>query len=92
MQTLALITSPNCFMIKKSRVSIVELARELNVSITVSRALNDNVNIGRDACRVKDCAEVWVCANHSAIKLQSGKNRAIGVIVPNIAQLLLCCC
>ncbi|WP_411766024.1 LacI family DNA-binding transcriptional regulator [Winogradskyella sp. A3E31] len=68
-------------------ITIKELAKELNVSIsTVSKALNDNPEISADTVkRIKELAKLRnYKPNKSAVSLKSSKTNTIGVIVPDI--------
>lgn len=73
-------------------VTLKQLAKELNVSIsTVSKALNNSVEIGEDtARRVKELAELYnYKPNKVALSLKNNKTKTIGVIIPNILNRFL---
>jgi LacI family transcriptional regulator len=68
-------------------ITIKELARELNVSIsTVSKALNNNPEISNTT--IKRIKELAVLRNYkpnkAAVSLKSSKTMTIGVIIPDI--------
>ncbi|MCC1485441.1 LacI family DNA-binding transcriptional regulator [Winogradskyella immobilis] len=68
-------------------VTIKELARELNVSIsTVSKALNDNPEISDiTIARIKELAVLRnYKPNKAAVSLKRNKTMTIGVIIPDI--------
>lgn len=68
-------------------ITIKELARELNVSIsTVSKALNDNPEISDTTIkRIKELAALRnYKPNKAAVSLKSNKTMTIGVIIPDI--------
>ena len=68
-------------------ITIKELARELNVSIsTVSKALNDNPEISDVTIkRIKELATLRnYKPNKAAVSLKSNKTMTIGVIIPDI--------
>lgn len=68
-------------------VTIKELAKELNVSIsTVSKALNDNPEISEDTVkRVKELALLRKYKpNKTAVNLKNSSTKTIGVIIPDI--------
>ena len=72
---------------QKRHISLKDLARELNVSIsTVSRALKDHPNISPEVkSQVKKLAEEWnYRPNPLAMGLLRQKTRTIGVIVPDL--------
>ena len=72
---------------RKRHISLKDLARELNVSIsTVSRALKDHPNISPEVKeRVKKLAEEWdYRPNPLAMGLLRQNTRTIGVIVPDL--------
>ncbi len=72
---------------RKRHISLKDLARELNVSIsTVSRALKDHPNISPEVkARVKKLAEEWdYRPNPLAMGLLRQNTRTIGVIVPDL--------
>ncbi|MFI3259802.1 MAG: LacI family DNA-binding transcriptional regulator [Rikenellaceae bacterium] len=74
---------------KKSRVSIFDIAQELGVSpSTVSRALNNNMAISeRMRSRVQSVAnKMNYIPNNGARQMKTGLNRTIGVIVPVISR------
>ncbi|MDD7886829.1 LacI family DNA-binding transcriptional regulator [Flavivirga sp. 57AJ16] len=73
-------------------VTLKQLARELNVSIsTVSKALNNSEEIGEDTVRrVKELAELYnYRPNKVALSLKQNKTKTIGVIIPNILNHFL---
>ena len=68
-------------------ITIKELAKELNVSVsTVSKALNNNPEISTETTRrIKELAKLRnYKPNKSAVSLKSSKTNTIGVIVPDI--------
>lgn len=72
---------------QKRHISLKDLARELNVSIsTVSRALKDHPNISPEVKeQVKRLAEAWnYRPNPLAMGLLRQNTRTIGVIVPDL--------
>ncbi len=74
---------------KKGRVTITDIARELNISpSTVSRALNDNPAIKKETKeRVRTLAEkLGYQPNFLALSLLQKKSYTIGVIVPEITS------
>lgn len=73
----------------KSRITLKELAKLLNVSVsTVSKALNDSPEISpKTIRRVKELAALHKYRpNPTAVNLKSSKSGTVGVIVPNIAN------
>src|SRR5690606_11600619 len=73
----------------KSRITLKELARLLNVSVsTVSKALNDSPEISPKTIeRVKELAALHnYRPNPTAVNLKSSKSGTIGVLIPNIAN------
>jgi LacI family transcriptional regulator len=69
--------------------TIKEIARLLKLSIsTVSRALHDHISIGIDTRqKVKNLAlELNYEPNQTAIFLQQGKTKTIGVILPELSE------
>ncbi|TXE09684.1 LacI family transcriptional regulator [Seonamhaeicola algicola] len=73
-------------------VTLKQLARELNVSIsTVSKALNNSEEIGEETVRrVKELAELYnYKPNKVALSLKQNKTKTIGVIIPNILNHFL---
>jgi LacI family transcriptional regulator len=73
----------------KSRITLKELAKLLNVSVsTVSKALNDSPEISpRTIVRVKELAALHKYRpNPTAVNLKNSKSGTVGVIVPNIAN------
>ncbi|MDQ0107665.1 LacI family transcriptional regulator [Chitinophaga terrae (ex Kim and Jung 2007)] len=76
-------------MSKRSEKTIVDIAEELNLSVsTVSRALNDNPNISiRTKEKVKKMArKMGYRPNALAAGLRSSKSKTIGLIVPRISM------
>jgi LacI family transcriptional regulator len=76
-------------MSKRSEKTIVDIAEELNLSVsTVSRALNDNPNISaRTKDKVKKMArKMGYRPNALAAGLRSSKSKTIGLIVPRISM------
>jgi len=74
---------------KKSNITIKDLARELNLSpSTISRALKDHPDIGVETKKlVKDLAEkLNYQPNSVALSLRQSKTNTIGVIIPEIAH------
>ena len=72
---------------KKSQITLADLARELGVSVsTVSRALRDHPAISADTkMQVQQLAERWQYEpNQLALSLLHKKTFAIGVVVPEI--------
>ena len=70
----------------KKKVTIYDIARELNVTVsTVSRALNDSKSISKETKeQVRDMAKKMnYSPNKLAASLKSGKTFTIGVIVPS---------
>jgi LacI family transcriptional regulator len=70
----------------KKKVTIYDIARELNVTVsTVSRALNDSKSISKETKeQVRDMAQKMnYSPNKLAASLKSGKTFTIGVIVPS---------
>ena len=73
----------------KSRITLKELARLLNVSVsTVSKALNDSPEISPKTIeRVKELAALHhYRPNPTAVNLKSSRTGTIGVLIPNIAN------
>ncbi|MHA6280371.1 LacI family DNA-binding transcriptional regulator [Salinimicrobium sp. CAU 1759] len=73
----------------KSRITLKELAKLLNVSVsTVSKALNDSPEISPKTIeRVKELAALHKYRpNPTAVNLKSSKSGTIGVLIPNIAN------
>ncbi len=73
----------------KAEISIVDIAKELDISAaTVSRALNDNKRISEATRkRVKDKAkEMGYRHNSMASSLRNRRSRIIGLIVPRISM------
>lgn len=73
----------------KSRITLKELAKLLNVSVsTVSKALNDSPEISPKTIeRVKELAALHKYRpNPTAVNLKSSKSGTIGVVVPNISN------
>ena len=73
----------------KSRITLKELARLLNVSVsTVSKALNDSSEISPKTIeRVKELAALHnYRPNPTAVNLKSSKSGTVGVIIPNISN------
>ncbi|MFD2518517.1 LacI family DNA-binding transcriptional regulator [Salinimicrobium flavum] len=73
----------------KNRITLKELARLLNVSVsTVSKALNDSPEISpKTVERVKELAALHKYRpNPTAVNLKSSKSGTIGVIIPNISN------
>ncbi|SDL01746.1 LacI family transcriptional regulator [Catalinimonas alkaloidigena] len=74
---------------KKKRVSIIDIARELNVTpSTVSRALNGSSRIGEETRRaVMDLAEKWgYRPNPFAKSLLLNKTFNVGLIIPEFTH------
>jgi LacI family transcriptional regulator len=74
---------------KKSNITIKDLARELSVSpSTISRALKDHPDISTETKKaVKELAEKWnYQPNSVALSLRQNKTNTIGVIIPEIAH------
>ncbi|MFQ3215212.1 MAG: LacI family transcriptional regulator [Marivirga sp.] len=74
---------------KKSNITIKDLARELSVSpSTISRALKDHPDISTGTKKaVKELAEKWnYQPNSVALSLRQSKTNTIGVIIPEIAH------
>lgn len=68
-------------------VTIKDIAKKLNLSVsTVSRALSGSTNIASDTCDlIKETADkLGYMPNPLAKRLQSGKTRIVGLILPNI--------
>lgn len=75
---------------KKGQITIKDIARSLNISIsTVSRALNDNPSISLDTRRIvqKFAKEHKYNPNSWAQLLRSNQSSIIGVIVPELANI-----
>ncbi len=73
-------------------VTLKQLAKELNVSIsTVSKALNNSNEIGKETViRVKALAKLYnYKPNKVALSLKNNKTKTIGVIIPNILNRFL---
>lgn len=76
----------------KNMVTLKQLAKELNVSIsTVSKALNNSEEIGEETIRrVKELAELYrYKPNKVALSLKQNKTKTIGVIIPDILNHFL---
>ena len=74
---------------KKSNITIKDLAKELNVSpSTISRALKDHPDISPETKRlVMELSERWnYQPNSVALSLRQSKTNTIGVIIPEIAH------
>ncbi len=74
---------------KQKPVTIKEIARRLNVSVsTISRALHDHPSIGlRMRQQVQKLAkELKYEPNQAAISFKQGKTFTIGVILPNLGE------
>ncbi len=79
-------------MMKKKKITLKELAKNLNVSIsTVSKALNDSHEISKATKRkIQKVAKQYnYTPNKPASSLKSGKTKTIGVIIPNILDRFL---
>lgn len=73
----------------KSKITLKELAKLLNVSVsTVSKALNDSPEISpKTAERVKELAKLHnYKPNPVAVNLKKSKTGTIGVVIPNISN------
>jgi len=73
-------------------VTLKQLARELNVSIsTVSKALNNSEEIGEETIkRVKELADLYnYKPNKVALSLKQNRTNTIGVIIPDILNHFL---
>ena len=73
----------------KKKVTLKQIARELDVSIsTVSKALRDSVEISEDTRqKVKAFAKLYnYRPNNIALSLQNQKTKTIGVIIPEIVH------
>ncbi len=73
----------------KSKITLKELAKLLNVSIsTVSKALNDSPEISpKTSERVKELASLHnYKPNPVAVNLKKSKTGTIGVVIPNISN------
>ena len=73
----------------KKPTTIKEIARLLNISAsTVSRALHDHSSIGiATRLKIKNlAAELNYEPNQTAIFLQQGKTKTIGVILPELSE------
>ncbi|MCM8570514.1 LacI family transcriptional regulator [Gramella jeungdoensis] len=73
----------------KSKITLKELAKLLNVSVsTVSKALNDSPEISpKTAERVKELARLHnYKPNPVAVNLKKSKTGTIGVVIPNISN------
>jgi LacI family transcriptional regulator len=73
----------------KSKITIKDIAKELNVSIsTVSKALSDSHEISEETRKkIKAFAKFYhYKPNRIALKLRSKKTMVIGVIIPNIVH------
>lgn len=71
----------------RHKVSLVEIAKQLNTSVsTVSRALNNQPGVNEQLRKkILEIAEnVGYVPNSLAISMQSRRKNAIGVIVPNV--------
>lgn len=76
-------------MSKRSEKTIVDIAAELNLSVsTVSRALHDNPNISaRTKDKVKKMArKLGYRPNALAAGLRNNKSKTIGLIIPRISM------
>lgn len=74
---------------KKGPVTIKDIARELNVSVsTVSRALADNPLVKADTRKaVKELATKYNYQPHfTALSLRSNKTRTIGIVIPQLVH------
>lgn len=74
---------------KKGPVTIKDIARELNVSVsTVSRALADNPLVKIDTRKaVKELAKKYNYQPHfTALSLRSSKTKTLGVIIPQLVH------
>ena len=77
------------YFMEKKKVSIYDIARELNVSpSTVSRSLNDHPRI---STQLKEYIQEFAKAmdfspNQNAVALTTGKVRTIGMVVPMIER------
>ncbi len=72
---------------EKKKVSIYDIARELNISAsTVSRSLNDLPGVSAAVKEsVRDLAKAMnFSPNHAAVALKTGKTRTIGMVIPLI--------
>jgi len=72
---------------KKNKVSIYDIARELNISAsTVSRSLNDHPGISVQVKEnVRELAKAMnFSPNQAAVALKTGKVRTIGMVIPLI--------
>lgn len=79
--------SPQAHRKEGSRVTIVDIARELNLaSSTVSRALNNHegINASTRALVLETASRLGYRANASARSLHSGKTQSLGLIIPDI--------
>lgn len=75
--------------IMKKKISIKDIARELNVSIsTVSKALNNSGEISKEITeRIKAFAKLHnYRPNSIALSLKNKKSKTVGVIIPEIAH------
>lgn len=73
----------------KSKITLKELAKLLNVSVsTVSKALNDSPEISpKTAERVKELAKLHnYKPNPVAVNLKKSKTGTVGVVIPNISN------
>jgi LacI family transcriptional regulator len=80
---------------KKEKITIVDVAKKLNVSTsTVSRALNDHHSISEKMKQKvrKVSAELNYSPNNIAASLRSGKVNSIGVILPKINSTFMSNC
>ena len=74
---------------KKGPVTIKDIARELNVSVsTVSRALADNPLVKLETRQaVKELAKKYHYRPHfTALSLRSNKNKTLGIIIPQLVH------
>lgn len=73
----------------KKKISIKDIAKELNVSVsTVSKALNNSTEISKETAeKVKAFAKLHnYRPNSIALSLKNKKSRTIGVIIPEIVH------
>lgn len=73
----------------KKRVTIKQIAKELNVSVsTVSKSLNNSVEISEETKEmVKAFAKLHnYKPNSIALSLKNKKTKTVGVIIPEIAH------
>lgn len=77
------------FVMKQKPVTIKEIAKRLNVSVsTISRALHDHPSIGLGMRQQvqKLARELKYEPNQAAISFKQGKTFTIGVILPNLRE------